>query len=308
MNLSAHQGRLRSAVAFAIASVVAVAATVGPTAIGADDAASADPASRWVAIYGWVQAGERLENGGHWPLAVGCFIEAHRQAESLRTRHPDFETEMLAYRIPRLAERIEAGGEKLEPGDYEIMTKFLDFIDSLATGLDLRYASRFPEALDTLNAARILFDEIVYEKPEAYRDALATQHDLLHGSLVWLEGQINFRERLRPPVYAGSSGDLGTTEFVKAEDLPADGDTILASASLFPFSPSPARPLGAERVRRDETRDASDEKESEAEPGEDDSDAESGDSDDGGMKPFRMSTRQQTASAFLSGESGTASQ
>jgi len=247
-----------------------------------------DPDASWVGIYGWIQAGERLERGEHWPLALGCFIEAHRQAERLRGAHPAYEPEMLAYRIPKLQERIDEVDARLGAGDHEIMTKFLDFIDSLESGLDQRYANRYPEALDTLNAARILLDEILYEKPEEFHDALSTQHDLLHGSLVWLEGQIHMRERSRPIAFSGPGGDWGTTQFVEFADLPADGDTILASASLFPFTPSPAPPPGAAPVTRAETEE---EPAGEAETeGEDIPNAE-------GLKPFRMSTRQQSAAA-----------
>lgn len=190
----------------------------------------------WVSAYGWLQAGERLAAEGHWPLAMGSYMEAHRKMKQMRMEHPEFEGKMVEYRIALLEEEIEGSQAELGSGDHDLMVKFIDFAESFETGLDQRFENRFVEALNTLDVAKVLLDEIIFEKPDEFTDALAPQYEVLQSSLTWLDGQINFRERERQQksTFVGDGTDWGTTQFVKVSDLPGEGDDVLVSSELFP--------------------------------------------------------------------------
>ena len=141
---------------------------------------------------------------------------------------------MLEYRLEQLEQQIAGAQEKLQPGENEIMQKYLDFIDSYEEGLRLRFENQFVDSLNTLDIAKVLLDEIIFEKPDEFREAVETQYQLLHESLEWLDSQINFKQRARPAVFVGDGVEWGTTEFVKVEHLPADGEDVLVEGSLFP--------------------------------------------------------------------------
>jgi len=198
--------------------------------------ASTDPEEDWISAFGWLQAGQRLAGEEHWPLALGSYMEAHRKMKQMREEHPGYEEEMVDYRIEKLEEEIAAAGEKLASGDNDLMVKFVDFAESFETGLEQRFNNQFVEALNTLDVARVLLDEIIFENPEEYEAAVAPQYELLQSSLTWLDGQINFRERERQQrsTFVGDGTDWGTTQFVKAGDLPAEGGNFFVPSELFP--------------------------------------------------------------------------
>lgn len=198
--------------------------------------ASDDAEEDWISAFGWLQTGQRLAMDEHWPLALGSYMEAHRKMKQMRAEHSGYEEEMVDYRIEKLEEEIAAAGEMLAGGDRELMVKFVDFAESFETGLEQRFDNQFIEAMNTLDVARALLDEIIFENPEEFEDAVAPQYELLQSSLSWLDSQINFRERERQQrtAFVGDGVDWGTTQYVKAADLPSDGETILISGTLFP--------------------------------------------------------------------------
>ncbi|MEM6278526.1 MAG: hypothetical protein AAF733_03535 [Verrucomicrobiota bacterium] len=198
--------------------------------------ASDDPEEDWISAFGWIQTGEQLGKAEHWPLALGSLMEAHRKLKQMQVEYPAYEVEIIEYRIERLEEEIEGMQGSLASGDQALMVKFVDFAESFETGLDQRFNDQFVEAMNTLDVAKALLDEIVFENPKEYRDAVASQYELLESSLTWLDGQINFRERERQrgSTFVGDGVDWGTTQFVKLSDLPTEGSNILMSAELFP--------------------------------------------------------------------------
>lgn len=198
------------------------------------DATEGNADDLWVSAYGWLQTGERLAKAELWPLALGSFIESHRQVEILAERHPAFEPEIISFRKGLLETQIEIAQQKLKPGEQEIMRKYLDFIDSYEEGLRLRFANQYVDSLNTLDIAKVLLDEIIFEKPDEFRDAVESQYQLLHTSLEWLDSQINFKQRSRPAVFVGDGVEWGTTQYVEEKDLPGDGKDILMENALFP--------------------------------------------------------------------------
>lgn len=199
-----------------------------------------DPDSMWVDAYAWLQAGENLEKAGALPLSLGSLIEAQERFEELRDRHPEFEPELVGYRIEALGARISELQPRLAEGEIETMTRYLEFIRAYGEGMEMRFSGRFEDALDALNDATLLLDQIIIEKPDEYRDAIDTLYGLLHGSVGWIEEQLGARRRSVSTTFVADSRDLGTTRFVTASDLPADGDSVLPTAELFPALPDPA--------------------------------------------------------------------
>jgi hypothetical protein len=80
-----------------------------------------------------------------------------------------------------------------------------------------------------------------------------------------------------------AGAEWGTTEFVKASDLPGEGDSVLTSAALFPGLPSP------EQIRDLQTIPGADTKgDKDAVPSE-----EAKEVSGAGVPGFRMSSKQK---------------
>lgn len=201
-------------------------------------AEEADPAAKWLTVYGWIQTADRLAGAGQWPLALGSYLEADRQIKALAVEHPDFEQEMVNYRRNALAATIAETEARLTTDEHEVMMKYLDFIESLELGEAQRYADEYEAAYGTLGMAKAVLDEIIDRKPEEFREAVASQYARLESSLTWLDSQINFSAMSRPAVAMDGSIDWGTTKFVKAADLPKTTDGAVITADLFPRNPA----------------------------------------------------------------------
>jgi hypothetical protein len=242
-----------------------------------------EPSETWGRAYSWLQTGERLAANEQWALAMGSYIETFRQMKAIREAHPSYEPELVNYRIDRLGEMIEETEPKLPPGGNSITMKFLDFIESYDLGMRQRFSNQYSESLGTLDIAKVILDEIIYENPEEFRDAVDTQYSIMHESIEWLEQQITYRARKPRSAYTSDGVDWGTTEFVKEKDLPADGDNILMSGSLFSRGPDPSQVRGLTTIPELEKNDG--EKEESREEGEDDQKL--------GLRGFRMSSKQK---------------
>ena len=197
-----------------------------------------DPAAKWVSVYGWTQTGDRLAAAEQWALAMGSYIESHRQITELAEAHPAFETELVTYRSEKLEETIATADARLSEDEHQTMMKYLDFIESLELGLEQRFSNQYEAALGTLDIARSLLDELIGKKPPEFREAIDSQYRRLEDNIFWLSSQINYKEasRRRPAAISRDGRDWGTTRFVKKEDLPDDSDGSFASGILFPSS------------------------------------------------------------------------
>ena len=197
-----------------------------------------DPAAKWVSVYGWTQTGDRLAAAEQWALAMGSYIESHRQITELAEAHPAFETELVTYRSEKLEETIATADARLSEDEHQTMMKYLDFIESLELGLEQRFSNQYEAALGTLDIARSLLDELIGKKPPEFREAIDSQYRRLEDNIYWLSSQINYKEAsLRRPAAISSDGrDWGTTRFVTEKDLPDASDGSFASGILFPSS------------------------------------------------------------------------
>lgn len=197
-----------------------------------------DPAAKWVSVYGWTQTGDRLAAAEQWALAMGSYIESHRQITELAAAHPAYETELVAYRTEKLEETIATAEARLSEDEHQTMMKYLDFIESLELGLEQRFSNQYEAALGTLDIARSLLDELIGKKPPGFREAIDSQYRRLEDNIYWLSSQINYKEasRRRPSMVTDDGRDWGTTRFVTEKDLPDASDGVFASGILFPSS------------------------------------------------------------------------
>jgi hypothetical protein len=196
-------------------------------------AADSDPAALWVSAYAWLQTGEKLAAAEQWPLASGSYIEALQKFTALHETHPTYEVELVEYRLAALHESLAALESHLTESDHDVMMKYLDFIESFEQGQNARYANQLDDASSTLHIAQTLLDELTAEKPASFRAAMDSQVQMLESSITWVESQISYSRR-KQVVIASSDVDLGTTRFVTAADLPADGGSTLLASALFP--------------------------------------------------------------------------
>lgn len=207
-----------------------------------------DPAARWVSAYAWIQTGDRLAEAQLWPLAIGSYMESHRQITSLAADHPSYEPEVVGYRLEKLESDINSAQENLVHGEHDIMMKYLDFIESFELGLKQRFAGKFPEALTTLDFADTLLDEIVGEKPDEFLEAVSSQQLILLENRDWLDQQVNFEARSRAAIQVPGSTELGTTKFVKESDLPDSLEGSEPNGALFPGVVAPPESTAEERL------------------------------------------------------------
>lgn len=253
--------------------------------------ATGDPGSQWVSAYGWIQTGDRLAAAKLWPLAIGSYIEADRQIKILAESHPEYEPDVVAYRLGKLKEDIEAAQEELTSGEHDIMMKYLDFIESYELGKKQRFENKFEDSLTTLSEARSILDELIEEKPDEFETAVKTQHELLDSSIDWLYSQVSFKRQVSRVVSAGDGYNWGSTQYVKASDLPSSKLPVEPFGGLFPNVPVVAPPLKKE--------DGEPEKDGKK-ASEDGMKAKKG----GGSMPFRMNSRSKAVGGGEMNEGG----
>jgi len=248
-----------------------------------------DPAARWVSVFGWMQTGERLAAANQWPLAMGSYLESHRQIIELASRYPEFEPELIAYRSGKLEQTIAEAESRLASDEHAVMMKYLDFIESLELGQAQRFRNEFEASLATLDMAKSLLDDIIAKKPAEFRAAVDSQYQRLESSIEWVNAQIDYKERSRRASYARTSDDRGTTQFVKESDLPRSEEGIGASGILFPVSLASVEPAVIPVGDKEPESSGADESGETVTPG-----VKIDDSPEGSVMNFRMSSKRQT--------------
>src|SRR5690606_15271850 len=114
-----------------------------------------------------------------WPLALGSYMEAHRQLKKLAADHPSYEPDIVDYRLEQLVGLMEETEGKLAAGDHDIAMEWVDFIETFEKGQDERFANDFKTAFDTLEVARTLLEGIIAQNPNGFEAAVETQFEIL---------------------------------------------------------------------------------------------------------------------------------
>ncbi len=213
-----------------------------------------DPAAKWLNVYSWIQTADRLSEAEQWPLALGSYMEAHRQLKKMADDHPSYEPDIVAYRLERLEDSMAIMEGKLTAGDHDIAMEWVDFIETFEKGQDERFSNDFKTAFETLEVARTLLEGIIAQNPNGFEAAVATQFEILTESLEYLDSQLNFQRSVRRSYTLDEGIDWGTTRYVKESDLPGDGDAFEVNSMLFPdgVKPIPEKSAAEEAMEEGE--------------------------------------------------------
>jgi tetratricopeptide (TPR) repeat protein len=197
-----------------------------------------DASNQWGTAYLWLQTGRNLSAAGQAPLALGSYLEALEQFEILAENYPDYETDMIQFRLTALRKDIATLRAGLSTEDLAIATEYVEFIKLLKKADEERYEARRASALALLRTAASGLEAIVARRPEAFGPAVKSQEERLLSTIAWLDSLVHRRPK--------ASGGLaltgvrlggrqrGTTEFIKESDLPGEPGKGLSPASLFP--------------------------------------------------------------------------
>lgn len=187
----------------------------------------------WTDAFIWMQTGRKLAKAKQWPLALGSYIEALQKFETVAADFPEFETELVAFRLNTLKEDMVEVQNNLASDDHDVMMAYLDFVETMEKGQKLRFENDFEAALPTLRFAMTLLEEVIANRPGEFRAAVDEQYDRLEGSIDWIEKQQIWKLRNLPVVTASGGNNPGTTEFIKESDMPGD-PMVSISTRLFP--------------------------------------------------------------------------
>ncbi len=243
-------------ICFCLATILSLFGTSMAQDKRAADRSKDVAADIWTNGFGWMQTGQKLAKAKQWPLALGSYIEAMQKFQTVARDFPEFEPELVSFRLESLKEDIELIQKDLTSGDHDVMMTYLDFIESMEEGQKLRFANNFEAALPTLRLALTLLDEVIKNHPGEFRTAVDDQYLRLENSIEWVESQVTWKMRRLPSVAAVDDGNLGTTEFIKESDMPTDA-MVSMSGQLFPgvpdFQETPARvdPVAVKKPKSD---------------------------------------------------------
>ncbi len=192
---------------------------------------------QWSRAYSWLQTGRNLTASGCEDLALASYREALVQFEKVASDFPDYETQLVNYRLERLKEEIGAVTSRLSPESVAVADDYLAFIHLLDRVDELRYQAQRDEALVALQQARAALEAIVEKNPDSYGPAVASQTSSIAEQIGMLEASAA-RKRVKAPVVARSTSSYtprgrGTTEYVQLEDLPSTPSAI-SGVLLFP--------------------------------------------------------------------------
>ena len=209
-----------------ILSLVAINPAIG------DVRAADDPSDRWLHAFVLLQTGKQLGERDLWPLALANYVTALEYFERLATEHPDFQPEIVNFRVKNLKESIAEAQESMNAGDHDIAMLYVDFIETSGKGQDLRYSLRYEESYPYLVRARYQIDDLIERRPDELGPALAKQREYLV-SLV----DVTQDELLRQAEGAKLLNEIEKKFFlanaITLLELPEDPDVAL-SAALFP--------------------------------------------------------------------------
>ncbi|NNE90516.1 MAG: hypothetical protein HKN23_02615 [Verrucomicrobiales bacterium] len=192
---------------------------------------------KWSRAFAWLQTGHTLAEKEQWPLALASYSASLEMFREVRVLWPEFNPEVMDYRIGKLQETLGETQMKLEASDHDLTLQYLDLIEMLEEAEALRFTNEdFPKAYDAIQEAKSLIDQIVAHNPEAIQGALSNQLERIDNHLDFLYEKVVGKTRYVRPglmVRASKTNMIGTTEFVKPGDLPQGQGSEISSA-LFP--------------------------------------------------------------------------
>ena len=141
--------------------------------------AADDPSDLWLHAFVLLQTGSQLGERDLWPLALANYVTALEYFEQLAKEHPDYQPEIVNFRIKDLKKSIAHANESMNAGDHDIAMLYVDFIETSGRGQDLRYDLRFEESYPYLVRAQYQIDDLIESRPDELGPALAQHRDYL---------------------------------------------------------------------------------------------------------------------------------
>jgi len=112
-----------------------------------------DASDLWSSAFAWLQTGGNLAALEQWPLAAASYSESLKQFAAVVEKYPEYEPDILAYRMEKLKEMIEKGEmERFQVED-------------------------FGEAFKTMREAQHLIEEVISKRPDEFSVAMKSQSD-----------------------------------------------------------------------------------------------------------------------------------
>lgn len=202
--------------------------------------AADDPAERWLDAFVLLQTGRQLAERDLWPLALANYVTALESFERLAEEHPDYQPEIIAFRVKDLQKSIAHANESMNAGDHDIAMLYVDFIETSGKGQNLRFALRYEESYPHLVRARYQIDDLIEQRPDTLGPALAKQRDHLL-SLVDSTQETLLRQKDGAKVLNAIEKRFYLANAITLLELPDDPEIAL-SAELFPDSLIPFVP------------------------------------------------------------------
>lgn len=185
---------------------------------GKDD----DPSAKWVSAYGWIQIGNQLAAAEQWPLAIGSYLESQRRIQELAAAHPEFEPELIAYRLGKLEAEITTAGNRLTAEEKKVSQKYRDFIQLIELAQVRRFRNEFEIALTTMESAKSLLDQICENGTDELSNSLKPQYQQLEGDIAWLKSQNAFRAANPPVTFVSLDINTGQNQLASLKPRPFD--------------------------------------------------------------------------------------
>jgi hypothetical protein len=187
----------------------------------------------WLSAFAEMQRGEAEAESNQWPRAIEKYRRSLSRFESLAADYPNYQTELVQYRIGNLAERIEGAQATLRAEFAEVAAEYDRAVSQIAQANGLDAASLFEAAYRNASRAIYRLRKLALNHPEFYADSLAE-------NLAEAEG---LTARLKSDFLATADGKalLSQIELDLSKELPDLDDSslptrpdILMSADLFP--------------------------------------------------------------------------
>ena len=191
-----------------------------------------DPSDRWLHAFVLLQTARQLEARNLWPLALANYATALEGFEKLSKEHPDYQPEIVAFRIKDLRKSIAHANESMNAGDHDIAMLYADFIETSGKGQDLRFSLRYEESYPHLVRARYQIEDLIDQRPDTLGPALAEQRDHLL-SLVDATQETLLRQKDGAKLLNEIEKRFYLANAITLLELPDDPEVAL-SAELFP--------------------------------------------------------------------------
>lgn len=120
-------------------------------------------------------------------MAAASYSESLKQFAAVVEKYPEYEPDILAYRMEKLKEMIAETNEKLTASDHEITMLYFDAIEMIEKGEMERFQVKdFGEAFKKMREAQHLIEEVISKRPDEFSVAMKSQSDRIQSNIDWL--------------------------------------------------------------------------------------------------------------------------